>query len=93
VHLYGTLLCKSQVKAFILFIDQHGSIIEKEEARPERLILISPKHHDRHCFAPRTAFCTIIVSDSVIICSAIFSNASAVENFIPVFFSTLLKLA
>jgi hypothetical protein len=48
-----------------------------------------------HCLliAPRTALRTIIVSDSVIICSAIFNNASAVENFISVFFATLLKLA
>jgi hypothetical protein len=47
-----------------------------------------------HCLliAPRTALCTIIVSDGVIICSAIFNNASAVENFIPVFSATLLKL-
>jgi hypothetical protein len=46
-----------------------------------------------HCFhiAPHTALCTI-VSDSVIICNAIFNNASAVKNFIPVFFATLLKL-
>jgi hypothetical protein len=43
--------------------------------------------------APCTALCTIIVSDSIIICSTIFNNASAVENFIPVFFATLLKLA
>jgi hypothetical protein len=43
--------------------------------------------------ALRTALCTIIISDSVIICSAaIFDNASAAENFIPVFFATLLKL-
>jgi hypothetical protein len=48
-----------------------------------------------HCLliAQCTALCTIIVSDSVIIGSAFFYNASAVENFIPVFFATLLKLA
>jgi hypothetical protein len=44
-------------------------------------------------FTYLTTHCTIIVSDTVIICSAIFNNASAVENLIPVFFTTLLKLA
>jgi hypothetical protein len=44
-------------------ISHHGSIIEKEEARPERLILISPKSRDCHCFAIQ---CTVYLSHNAL---------------------------
>jgi hypothetical protein len=52
------------------------------------IAIVSPINA-RFSYRTTHCLCTIIVSDSIII----LHNASAVENFIPVFFATLLKLA